>query len=86
MDIGIKDIITLDNAKQYLVASKVSYKEDEYYYLININNAKDIMFCFEDEGTLVELGYKKLLAHLIPLLFKEARNASYIHKGVSALA
>ena len=77
MDISMKDIVTLDNEKKYLVASKVNYKKDNYYYLVNVEDKKDVLLCFMEDDDLVELGYKKLLKKLIPLFFKKERETAW---------
>lgn len=74
MNIDIKDLITLDGINRYVVASKVLYENINYYYLININNNKDILFCYEDINELVEIEDNDLIQRLIPLFFQNARN------------
>ena len=74
MNIEIRDTITLDGTNKYLVASKVSCEEKNYYYLININNLKDILICYEDNSELVELNNNELIAKLLPLFYKETLN------------
>ena len=74
MNIDIKDLITLDGINRYVVASKVLYENINYYYLININNNKDILFCYEDINELVEIEDKGLIQKLIPLFFQNTRN------------
>ena len=74
MNIDIRDIITLDDTNKYVVASKVLYEEINYYYLINVNNLEDILFCYEDNSELVELDNNELITKLLPLFYKETRN------------
>ena len=74
MNIDIKDLITLDGINRYVVASKVLYENINYYYLININNNKDIFFCYEDINELVEIEDNDLIQRLIPLFFQNTRN------------
>ena len=74
MNINIKDLITLDGINRYVVASKVLYENINYYYLININNNKDILFCYEDINELVEIEDNDLIQRLIPLFFQNTRN------------
>lgn len=35
--------VTLDNGKEYIVASKIEYENKIYYYLVNTLDNKDIM-------------------------------------------
>ena len=68
----IKDIITLNNNK-YVITSKIKYKEINYYYLTNINNPEELMFCYEDNDDLVEITDKKITTKLLPLFFKASK-------------
>lgn len=74
MDIDIRDIITLDDINRYLVASKTFYEGKKYYYLVNLNNSKDILFCYEDEDDLIELYDNELIQKLVPLFYQETHN------------
>ena len=55
MNIEIRDIITLSDNNKYIVISKINYEEKNYYYLIDINDKKNIKFCYEDNNELVEV-------------------------------
>jgi hypothetical protein len=78
MTIDIKDLITLSNDIEYIVASKVLYKENTYYYLINQNNNADIKFCYtkpDNEKLFLESKDKEINTKLLPLFIKEAKKA-----------
>lgn len=47
MDTNIKDIITLDNDKEYVIASKTNYEGKIYYFLVDVNDNSNIKFCYE---------------------------------------
>ena len=72
MDIDIKDIITLSDDREYVVASKTSYQDNVYYYLIGGNSKKNIKFCIENSSnsSLIEIEDKELIQHLLPLFLK----------------
>ena len=70
----IRDIVTLDNNNDYIISSKVNYKDITYYYLVNINNPQDLMFCYKKDDELIELNNKELVTELIPLFYEEAKN------------
>ena len=56
----IRDIITLDDNNKYLIVSKLYYNNKDYYYLVDINNPQNLLFCYEDKQNLVELiSFKK---------------------------
>lgn len=75
MNIDIKDIITLDDDIEYVVASKINYKNKNYYYLIDINDNTNIKFCYEEDKYLVLSEDKELNTLLLPLFFKEGYTA-----------
>ena len=68
MTINKKDLLTLDDGNEYVVVSKVSYKNREYYYIVNINDNSVIKFCYLDRDQLVELNDGTLVKELLPLL------------------
>ena len=69
----IKDIITLGNNK-YVITSKIKYKEKNYYYLTNLNNPGELIFCYEDNDGLVEITDKNVTTKLLPLFFKASKD------------
>ena len=73
MIINIKDTLTLDDNNEYVVASKVNYEKKVYYYLIDINNNKNLMFCYEDNGELVESNNKEINTELLPLFYNTSK-------------
>ena len=73
MNIEIGDVVTLDDNNEYVVASKVNYEKKVYYYLIDINNNKNLMFCYEDNGELVESNNKEINTELLPLFYNTSK-------------
>lgn len=69
MDINIKDKITLDDDKEFYVASKLEYEGKTYYYLISTDK-EIIMFCYEDKDDLVEIKDAELIMKLLPAFTK----------------
>lgn len=86
MNIDIKDIITLDDDKEYVVVSKVNYKDKTYFYIVDTNisegNNEDgstgfkILRLNKENQKLVEFNDENLVRELIPIFFKET--ASFI--------
>ncbi len=74
MSIDIKDIVTLDDDNEYVVASKTIYNDRMYYYLVDINKPENLMFCYEDNGELVESNNKELNTELLPLFYNVSKN------------
>lgn len=74
MSIDIKDIVTLDDDNEYVVASKTIYNDRMYYYLVDINKPENLMFCYEDNGELVESNNKEVNTELLPLFYNASKN------------
>ena len=45
--INIKDLVTLDDNKEYCVASKAMLEGKTYYFLVDMNDTRNIKICFE---------------------------------------
>lgn len=70
----IKDVLTLEDNNKYVVASKINYEGKEYYYLVDINNPSNLMFCYNENDTMVELDDKELTTKLLPLFYEACKN------------
>lgn len=73
MKLKIKDLVTLDDNKQYVVVSKTDLEHKKYYYLVDMNNNENVLFCYEDDDNLVQLDDENLIIKLLPLFLKEAK-------------
>lgn len=74
MNINIKDILTLDDDNKYVVVSKVYYEGKDYLYLIDINDNKNLKFCYVDNDAVVEISDKELNTKLLPLFFDKIKD------------
>ena len=74
MNIDIKDILKLDDNNEYVVVGKVSFENKNYYYLIDMEYPDNFMFCYEDNGDLVEVNDKELTAKLLPLFLEKSND------------
>lgn len=78
MNIEIKDIITLNDNKNYVVCSKTEYQGANYYYLMDIENNENIKFVQEKQAdgktTMFEVEDKELLQQLLPLFFEAGKH------------
>ena len=74
MNINIKDILTLDDDNKYVVVSKVYYEGKDYLYLVDINNNKNLKFCYVDNDDVVEINDKELNTKLLPLFFDKVKD------------
>ena len=70
----IKDVLTLDDHKDYVIASKTKYEGKDFYYLVEIDNPGNLMFCYEENGDLVVSKDKNLNTKLLPLFLKASKN------------
>ena len=70
----IKDVVTLEDNNKYVVASKINYEGKEYYYLVDINNPSNLMFCYSENDTMVELDDKELTTKLLPLFYEACKD------------
>lgn len=81
MNIEVRDVITLNNDKEYVVCSKAFYEGKNYYYLVDKNDPTNLMFCYEEKNELVELQDKELTTQLLPLFYENGKQILFdIHK------
>ena len=73
MIINIKDTLTLDDNNEYVVVSKISVDDKNYFYLIDKNDNSNVKFCYQDNDELVELNDKELVTRLLPLFVENAK-------------
>lgn len=73
MKINITNVLTLDDNKDYVVVSKVKYNKINYYYLSEINNPSNVIFCYEDKDELVELKDNNLILKLLPTFVENTK-------------
>ena len=66
---NIKDVLTLSDGNEYLIASKVNYDYKIYLYLVDINNNKNIKFCYLDNDEVVIVKKESLSNALLLKLF-----------------
>lgn len=71
MTIDIKDVLTLDDDNKYVVVSKAVFEGKTYYYLVDINNPKNLMFCYENGDKLTESVDQDINTKLLPLFAEE---------------
>ena len=73
MIIDIKDTLTLDDNKDYVVVSKIEYQNQVYFYLTDVDNT-DVKFYFQKRiDELTELEDQELIKTLLPLFIEEAK-------------
>jgi len=74
MNISIKDILSLDDNKKYVVVSKIYYDGKDYLYLVDIDDNDNLKFCYLDQDEIVEISDKELNTRLLPLFFGKVKN------------
>ena len=75
MIINIKDTLFLEDNNEYVVVSKIDYKNKKYYCLIDINNSENLKFCYQENDELVELNDKELNTELLPFFYKASKDS-----------
>lgn len=70
MEIEINNLITLSDKNEYVIVSKANYNNKVYYYIADINNQKNLKFCYIQNDELVEIKNSQLIMQLISI-FKE---------------
>lgn len=74
-NINKKDVLTLGDNNKYVVVSKISFENRFYYYLADINEEKNLMFCYEDNGDMVVVKDEEFVKkNLLPLFFEETKD------------
>lgn len=71
--IEITNLVTLSDDNEYVVVSKTVYNNVTYYYLVDINNNKNIKFLYQDNDELVEIEDDELIKRLLPLFLEEIK-------------
>ena len=66
MEINIKDVITLEDDKDYVVVSKITKNNKVFYYLIDKDNTDNLMICYENDNTLTEINDEDIIKELLP--------------------
>ncbi len=67
MKINITNVLALDDNKDYVVVSKANYENKEYFYLAEVSNPKNVIFCYRDDNELTELKDNNLINKLLPI-------------------
>ena len=61
------DIITLENEKEYVVASTCEYKEQFYVYLVNLKNSGDCLLGTVKKDDLEVIQDPNIFVKVMPL-------------------
>ena len=62
---NVKDVLTLSDGNEYVIASKVNYDYKIYLYLVDINDNKNIKFCYLDNDGVVVVKKENLSQTLL---------------------
>jgi len=79
MNLRIEEIITLDDGKDYIVASYARHNGNIYYCFIDNEPSNKIKYYQENNDSLALVENQELINNLIPIF---AQNANYIFKAV----
>ncbi len=67
----ITDILTLSDNNEYIIASKANYDYKIYLCLVDINNNKNVKFCYLDNDEVVIVKKENLSNVLVLKLLSE---------------
>ncbi len=73
--INIKDVVTLDDNNDYIVASKADLDYKQYFLLVDMNNNQNIKFCYIEEDEMVQITDNETCNKLLPLFYKASKEA-----------
>ena len=78
MTIEIKDSITLADNNKYEVCSKTTYQDNNYLFLLDINDYKNLKIGMEkiqgEQISIIEIENEELIRTLMPLFFNEVKD------------
>ena len=74
MMIDVKDVLTLEDDKKYVVVSKIDYENKVYFYLVGVEEITDVKFGCLDNDEFVEINDKELVTKLLPHFYKDVKN------------
>ncbi len=72
--IDVKDVLTLEDDKKYVVISKIDYENKVYFYLVGVEEITDVKFGYLDNDEFVEINDKELVTKLLPHFYKDVKN------------
>lgn len=73
-NINKKDVLTLGDNNKYVVVSKINYENKTYYYLADLNDEENLMFCYEDNCDMVVLEDEEFVKNnLLPLFLNDTK-------------
>lgn len=81
MKINEKNIIILDDDNQYVVVKKLNIENIIYYYIIDINNFKNIKYLYENGNELIEIEDEKTIQNLIKTITNETDLSSLLKES-----
>ena len=67
----IKDVLTLSDGNDYVITSKVNHDYKIYLCLVDINNNKNIKFCYLDNNDVVIVKKESLSESLVLKLLNQ---------------
>lgn len=71
--IDVKDVLTLEDDKKYVVVSKIDYENKVYFYLVGVEEITDVKFGYLDNDEFVEINDKELVTKLLPYFYKDVK-------------
>ena len=67
---NVTDILTLSDGNEYIIASKAEHEYKIYFCLVDINDNKNVKFCYLDNNDVVVVKKEKMSEVLVLKLIR----------------
>ena len=68
MDLRLNDAVKLNDGNEYVIVSIAEYNNQNYYYLVDINNNENLKFFTKEENAMFEVEDGNIIQTILPLL------------------
>ncbi len=72
----IQDILTLEDKKDYIIVSKVDYDNKTYLCLVDINDNKNVKFCYLNNDRLIMVDKESISGELALKLLNQMKDVT----------
>ena len=73
---NIKDVLTLSDGKDYIIVSKTNYNYKIYLCLVDINDNKNVKFCYLDNDEVVLVKKEDITGELALKLLQQMKDTT----------
>ena len=72
----IRDVLTLSDGKDYIIVSKTNHNYKIYLCLVDINDNKNVKFCYLDNDEVVLVNKEDITGDLALKLLQQMKDAT----------